>query len=75
MDYLKKNRKTSQLEYETIAKFEKLAKTKNELTLESLINKMNLNATKDEKFILMLISMIHKKCSSELLLALLYIVS
>ena len=70
--------KTSKLEqeaYETINKLKKITKNSNELTLEFLMDKLNASTNPDEKFVFMLIFMLQKKCSSELLLALLYIVS
>lgn len=78
MDNLKIKNRTKQLKQETFETLQKL--TQNNLkssktTFENLINTLNSNAKNDEKFVLMLISMLHKKCSSELLLALLYIIS
>lgn len=70
--------KISHIHQETIQKLQKFTKKNSnsqKITFENLINKLNSSAQNDEKFILMLISTLHKKCSSELLLALLYIIS
>lgn len=78
MDYSNPTSKTSQLEreaHETINKLKNFAKNNNELTLELLMDRLNATTSPDEKFVLMLILMLQKKCSSELLLALLYIIS
>ena len=75
MDYLKSNSKINNLEHETIKQIKKLAQYSKKLTFDSILEKLSSNTNNDEKFVLMLISILNKKCSSELLLALLYIVS
>ncbi len=75
MESINKNKKTQNLEKETIAQIEKLALSSEKTLFETLIDKIDLTTENDEKFILMLISILHKKCSSELTLALLYILS
>ncbi len=75
MDNFRSHAKTQKLEQETFEKIRQLTPTKENTNFKNLISKLNSSATIDEKFVLMLISTLHKKCSSELLLALLYIIS
>lgn len=75
MDNFKTHAKTQKLEQETFEKIKQLTPAKKNVNFKNLIDRLNSSSTIDEKFVLILISTLHKKCSSELLLALLYIIS